>query len=84
MKRDILLVVLIICLSLISGTLLSISIQKDKIVQEQTRIITLQTETIFNYQTTIELQDQLIKDHEDMNDVFYEILNLHGLLQEVE
>ena len=84
MKRDILLVVLCISLFLISGTLLSINIHQEKIIQEQNRVVALQTETIFNYQTTIEIQEQLIKDYEDMNDVFYDILKFHGHLQEVE
>ena len=73
-----------ICLLLINITFLATNIHQEKIIIKQNRIIALQTEQIFNYQNTIELQDELIKDHEDMNNIFYDILNLHDLLQEVE
>ena len=77
-------IVACICLLLIVTTLLAVNIRQEKIIQEQNKIIALQTEQIFNYQNTAAIQETYIKEQEEVLTVYQDIINLHELMTEVE
>ena len=77
-------IVACICLLLIVTTLLAVNIRQEKIIQEQNKIIALQTEQIFNYQNTAAIQENYIKEQEEVLTVYQDIINLHDLMTEVE
>ena len=81
-KRDILLSVLCIALLFISTTLFAVGVQQYKIIQEQNRIIALQTEKDFNQQNIISALEQQLEEERQVTDTLYELAVLHGILQE--
>ena len=84
MIKDKLLATLFMALFLLTGTFLSVIIHQEKIIQEQNKIIALQTEQIFNYQNTAAIQETYIKEQEEVLTVYQDIINLHELMTEVE